>query len=288
MVDTLTPYVRGSKGPKWTGPGLLANGFERFELDDGAFGWVYTFQNREPIPIPAHAVVGHEVAVQLAGCWELSVWNRAPEVFEAGSVFTVPAGVRHTYRFRAREGHAPGLQVGFSFPSGGFLPTSGLLAWRRAEITGTTAAAFLELAIRAARFSTCPERSALTRELRRLVALELVEVEQAGFVRARRALEEHLDRPLYLEHLAEAAGLGAKTLSRRFVENTGLTPIRLRTELRLQRAIRLLWSRPTLSVADAGRAVGFESARFFHRAAMSVFGMTPAQLARRNAARRAG
>jgi len=260
---------------------LLANAFDRFELEDGVFGWVYRFENRAPLFVPTHAVQGHEIAVQLRGSWSVSLWNGSFVRHEAGSVFTVPAGVRHTYRFEACE--APGLQVGFSVPG------TGTNAWARETVTGPRAAAFVELAHRVLAWRTtdpsAPARDAtpIAHDLRALVGREMVMRDETPFLRARHELERHLDRPLYLAHLAESAGLHEKTLARRFIAETGMPPIQLRTELRLQRAIRLLWSDRAMTVARAAERVGFPDARFLHRVALRTLGMTPRELARRPA-----
>jgi transcriptional regulator GlxA family with amidase domain len=101
--------------------------------------------------------------------------------------------------------------------------------------------------------------------------------------RARRLVVATSSRPLYVHHLAEETGLTPKTLGRRMRATIGMTPVRLRTHLRLQRAIRFLWSEPRMTVAEVATAVGFEDAREFRRVLRSTFGLTPAELGRRRA-----
>jgi AraC-like DNA-binding protein len=285
MQRKMSSHPAEVKGPKRTAGLLLANPFDRFDLGEGVTGWVYTFTNSSVIPIPPHTSGALEIAVQLDGRWELGVWGQPSKSFERGAVFTVPRGVRHTYGFCA-DG-TPGHQVGFAIhladhPRFNRSP----LVWKHAVVGGTSAKSFRELAVRVCSWRRAASPSSevanqVRSELWRLVETELDCSADAPVVRAMTELERHLDRPLYLKHLAEAAGIHEKALSRRFLEQAGVSPIRLRTELRLSRAIRLLWSRADLSVAEAARAVGFDSPRFFHRLAVQTFGLTPAQLARR-------
>jgi hypothetical protein len=75
--------------------------------------WVYRYGNEVPLPIPTITTGAIEIAVQLAGAWQVSRWPHEPHGVDAGDVFVLPKGVRHTYAFQAT---APvhGLQVGFA------------------------------------------------------------------------------------------------------------------------------------------------------------------------------
>ncbi|GAA1691685.1 helix-turn-helix domain-containing protein [Glycomyces endophyticus] len=69
--------------------------------------------------------------------------------------------------------------------------------------------------------------------------------------------------PLRLADLAAAAGLSERTLTRRFTDATGMTPLRYQSTLRLERAEHLIsQGSPTESAA---RAVGFGDARMLRR-----------------------
>jgi transcriptional regulator GlxA family with amidase domain len=68
---------------------------------------------------------------------------------------------------------------------------------------------------------------------------------------------------LPLASLAGAAGVSERTLTRRFTEATGLTPLRYQQMLRLERADHLIGHGAT--VEAAARAAGFEDARMLRR-----------------------
>ncbi|MFD9129609.1 GlxA family transcriptional regulator [Kitasatospora sp. NPDC059571] len=69
--------------------------------------------------------------------------------------------------------------------------------------------------------------------------------------------------PLLLSGLAAGAGVSERTLTRRFAEATGLTPLRYQQELRVEHAEHLIAQGAT--VESAARAVGFQDARMLRR-----------------------
>ncbi|MCZ4096306.1 GlxA family transcriptional regulator [Streptomyces sp. H39-C1] len=70
---------------------------------------------------------------------------------------------------------------------------------------------------------------------------------------------EHLG----LADLAATSGVSERTLTRRFGEATGLTPLRYQQVLRVERAVHLISHGSTIE--SAARAVGFEDARMLRR-----------------------
>lgn len=76
-------------------------------------------------------------------------------------------------------------------------------------------------------------------------------------------IETGFDRAQPLSQLAAAVGVGERTLTRRFVAATGLTPLRYRQALRVERAEHLIGQGAT--VEAAARAVGFQDARMLRR-----------------------
>ncbi|MGW4651395.1 GlxA family transcriptional regulator [Kitasatospora sp. NPDC004289] len=68
---------------------------------------------------------------------------------------------------------------------------------------------------------------------------------------------------LTLTDLATTAGLSERTLTRRFTQATGLTPLRYQQELRVERAEHLITQGAT--VEAAAREVGFQDARMLRR-----------------------
>lgn len=68
---------------------------------------------------------------------------------------------------------------------------------------------------------------------------------------------------LTLSALAARSGISERTLTRRFTESTGLTPLRYQQELRVERAEHLIAHGSTAE--SAARAVGFQDARMLRR-----------------------
>ncbi|WP_234402008.1 GlxA family transcriptional regulator [Thermobifida halotolerans] len=81
--------------------------------------------------------------------------------------------------------------------------------------------------------------------------------------RAQDLIDARFTERLPLSALAAAAGLGERTLTRRFVAATGLTPLRYQQALRLERAEHLIGQGTT--VEAAAHAVGFQDARMLRR-----------------------
>ncbi|GAB2631574.1 helix-turn-helix domain-containing protein [Streptomyces capparidis] len=81
--------------------------------------------------------------------------------------------------------------------------------------------------------------------------------------RAQDLIDARFAERLPLPALAAAAGTSVRTLTRRFTEVTGLTPLRYQQLLRLERAEQLIIQGST--VESAARAVGFEDARMLRR-----------------------
>lgn len=69
----------------------------------------------------------------------------------------------------------------------------------------------------------------------------------------------HLDRRLTVTDLARRAGVAPRTLARRWVDETGLTPLRWLTEQRLLEVQRLLET-SSLTIDAIGRQTGIGSA----------------------------
>ncbi|HEY1819044.1 MAG TPA: DJ-1/PfpI family protein [Trebonia sp.] len=80
---------------------------------------------------------------------------------------------------------------------------------------------------------------------------------------AQDGIEARFADPLPLTDLAQACGVSERTLTRRFVAATGMTPLRYQQVLRLERAEHLIGHGVT--VEAAARAVGFQDARMLRR-----------------------
>ena len=81
--------------------------------------------------------------------------------------------------------------------------------------------------------------------------------------RAQDHIEAGFADPLPLPDLARACGVSERTLTRRFVAATGMTPLRYQQILRLERAEHLIGHGATVDAA--ARAVGFQDARMLRR-----------------------
>jgi transcriptional regulator GlxA family with amidase domain len=81
--------------------------------------------------------------------------------------------------------------------------------------------------------------------------------------RAQDHIEARFADPLPLAELASSCGVSQRTLTRRFTESTGLTPLRYQQLLRLERAEHLIGHGAT--VEAAARTVGFQDARMLRR-----------------------
>ena len=81
--------------------------------------------------------------------------------------------------------------------------------------------------------------------------------------RAQDHIEARFADPLPLAEIASKCGVSERTLTRRFTEATGLTPLRYQQLLRLERAEHLIGHGAT--VEAAARTVGFRDARMLRR-----------------------
>ena len=81
--------------------------------------------------------------------------------------------------------------------------------------------------------------------------------------RAQDHIEARFAEPLPLGDVARACGVSERTLTRRFADATGLTPLRYQQVLRTERAEHLIGQGAT--VEAAARTVGFSDARMLRR-----------------------
>ena len=85
---------------------------------------------------------------------------------------------------------------------------------------------------------------------------------------------EHLARPLDLDMLAAQANMSRRTLTRRFREETGVTPIGWLTDARIERA-RVLLETTTEPVEQIGRLTGLGAPASFRAAFHRRLGTSP-------------
>jgi AraC-like DNA-binding protein len=264
----------GDGTPRASVAGVLANSVRRFPLDASLLAWSCTFP-RTSFSVPWLSL-GVEIAVVLAGEREIARRDVSRTCRE-GTILTIDFGERYTTRYVGR-GEDGGREIGF------VLRADRDPALREAgsaiEFAGETAddPAFVELAAEVARsldrdgelprIDFRREVDAFVRRHGRVVRLD-------DLARARLELHAHFDKPLYMRHFAEIAGVHEATFGRKFAARFGVTPARYRTLLRLQEAAVLLATKPELTVADAAARVGFEDVPYFHRAFAARIGSTP-------------
>jgi len=85
----------------------------------------------------------------------------------------------------------------------------------------------------------------------------------------------HLDRPLTLRELASCESMSVRTFTRRFREESGLSPLRWLTWQRIGRARQLL-EETELAVDRVAEAAGFGTAASLRRHFQAVLGVSPA------------
>ncbi len=94
-----------------------------------------------------------------------------------------------------------------------------------------------------------------------------------------RYMEDHLDQELTLEKIAKEFHYSKFYLTRRFKENTGVTPYKYMQGRRLDRAARKLaeTSRPIVEIA---LEAGYHSQQAFTQAFRDTYGQTPQEYRR--------
>lgn len=96
---------------------------------------------------------------------------------------------------------------------------------------------------------------------------------------ARRFIEEHFERPIRVGDVVRTVGLDREYLSSLFKEETGTTMKALLTELRMERAKRLLLE-GRLTVSQVASSVGYRDYAVFERAFSAAAGLAPRSFAR--------
>jgi transcriptional regulator GlxA family with amidase domain len=87
-------------------------------------------------------------------------------------------------------------------------------------------------------------------------------------------MNENLESELNLPRIARKAGMSSRTLSRKFYEQTGTTPLQWILKARIRRA-QLLLESTTLSVEQIASEVGFDAATSFRERFCKLVGASP-------------
>jgi AraC family carnitine catabolism transcriptional activator len=113
----------------------------------------------------------------------------------------------------------------------------------------------------------------------RIPAGSRYQVSEPRVLAAIRLMEEHIEDVLTMRDIAEGAGASERHLERLFRAHLSLTPKTFYSQLRLERAERLItYSR--MSVRDVALACGYSSLALFSRAFKARFGRAPSLIRR--------
>ena len=90
-------------------------------------------------------------------------------------------------------------------------------------------------------------------------------------------IDANFQRAADATDIAGALGYSVSHVTDVFRRHQGLTPAAYLLDRRLEHAVQLLKSRPSLSTAEVGRRSGFGSYQTFHRNFVARYGMPPAR-----------
>ncbi len=281
LGDLLHHRARGTRGaialfvmqPK-------ENLLERFRMSGTIWGWSYSFPRPSPIiPCPA---MGIEIGVTLEGQRSISFENGEVACFASSAISVLNIGERYATSYEPHDGR--GREVGF------LVRLHKVQAWLDADSAVTIPnpravedPRLVELAFDFARMidaGTELPATEIDAEIKAFVLRHGDRRPGDALERARLDMHQHFQKPLYMRHFAEIAGVHEATFARKFAARYGITPTRYRTLLRLKEAALLLATRPDLSVRSIAAIVGFEDVPYFHRAFSTQFGTTPLSLGR--------
>lgn len=96
-----------------------------------------------------------------------------------------------------------------------------------------------------------------------------------------RIMEERYAKLSGIQELASMVNLSTEHLTRKFTKETGISPIKYLTKLRLDHALSLL-SYTNAPIADIAASCGFESSSYFTRVFKKTMSLSPSEYRRRN------
>jgi transcriptional regulator GlxA family with amidase domain len=215
-------------------------------------------------PRPSPATLGRLVAHHAAGGTIASVCSGADVLGQAGLLRHRRCTTHHDLQDElARRYPAARVERDVLFVLDGRVVTSAgiasgidlalhLVATRHGPAAAARVAR--DMVVYARRNGEEPQDSAMLRHRRHL---------RDAVHRAQDQIDLRYAEPLRLAELAEVVGVSERTLTRQFVESTGMTPLRYQQTLRVERAEHLISHGAT--VEAAARAVGFADARMLRR-----------------------
>lgn len=216
------------------------------------------------VPRPSSATLGRLVAHHTAGGTVASVCSGADILGQAGLLRNRRCTTHHDLqdelarRYPAARVERDVLYVldGRIITSAGIASGIDLALHLLAARHGPAAAARVarDMVVYARRNGEEPQDSAMLRHRRHL---------RDAVHRAQDQIDARYGEPLRLSELSAVVGVSERTLTRQFVESTGMTPLRYQQTLRVERAEHLISHGATAQAA--ARAVGFADARMLRR-----------------------
>lgn len=262
----------------------LQNRYDRLTVGPGIVAWIYEYRNPETLEKRNAVATGLEIGVQIDGEWKQHGHLSGERLYGTGDIHTLSPAECYNLSFEAKT--RPGLQVGFilypdEFPE--YATLSGELRFKSSA--SPKERAFFEfcrgLYHAAERMEPLPMPS-IAAEVRSFVERNCELVPCDPLLLAKRELDRHYARPLYIDQIAETAHMHPITFARRFAKRFGMTPAHYRLMLRLNEAARQTWASPLLPIPEIAQRVGFDDMVYFHRAFKRIFGLTPALYGRRH------
>lgn len=258
---------------------MLGNRLDRLKIGPTTFGWSYTFARTSPT-IPWLAL-GVEIGVVLSGERRIIRPSGEDHRHTLGSVSLCDMGERYVTRFEP-QGISVGREIGF------VLRLDRDEAWTardaivtfRPRVVADARLVELAHAVSISFDQNLDMPADAGSELKAFIERHGEIVPCDALLRAQLELHRHFDKPLYMRHFAQIAGVHEATFGRKFAARFGVTPTRYRTMLRLHEAAVLLATRPDMTVSEAAGRVGFEDVPYFHRAFATRLGAPPLRLAR--------
>jgi transcriptional regulator GlxA family with amidase domain len=89
-------------------------------------------------------------------------------------------------------------------------------------------------------------------------------------------MEENISQKINLQQIADSLNLSKFYFSKKFLQHTGVSPIRYFLELKIKHACKLL-DESNISVKDVALQIGYDDPYYFSRLFKKIMGLSPTQ-----------